>query len=85
VLVQALVAQATIEQAFSKLKTHLRKAAERTIHGLWNAVDRIIDLYSPKECSNSFAACGHDADWSKTAPIYAPTASSWSTTHTHEI
>jgi hypothetical protein len=24
-----------IEQAFSKLKAHLRKAAERTIHGLW--------------------------------------------------
>jgi len=24
-----------IEMAFSKLKAHLRKAAERTIHGLW--------------------------------------------------
>lgn len=36
-----------IEQAFSKLKAHLRKAAERTIHGLWNTIDRILDLYSP--------------------------------------
>ncbi len=27
-----------IEQAFSKLKAHLRKAAERTIHGLWTAM-----------------------------------------------
>lgn len=35
-----------IEQAFSKLKAHLRKAAERTIHGLWNAIGRILDLYS---------------------------------------
>ena len=27
-----------IEQAFSKLKAQLRKATERTIHGLWNAI-----------------------------------------------
>lgn len=50
-----------IEQAFSKLKAHLRKAAERTIHGLWNAIGRILDLYSPQECANYFAACGYDA------------------------
>ena len=36
-----------IEMAFSTLKAHLRKAAERTIHGLWNAISRIVDLYSP--------------------------------------
>ena len=41
-----------IEMAFSKLKAHLRKAAERTIHGLWDAIGRIVDLYSPQECSN---------------------------------
>lgn len=51
-----------IEQAFSKLKAHLRKAAERTIHGLWNAIGRILDLYSPQECANYFANCGYDAD-----------------------
>ena len=58
-----------IEMAFSKalpsevegLKAHLRKAAERTIHGLWNAIGRIIDLYSPQECANYFAAAGYDA------------------------
>ena len=38
-----------IEQAFSKLKAHLRKAAERTIHSLWNAIGRILDLYSPAD------------------------------------
>ena len=51
-----------IEQAFSKLKAHLRKAAERTIHGLWNAIARILDLYSPAECANYFANAGYDAD-----------------------
>ena len=51
-----------IEQAFSKLKAHLRKAAERTIHGLWNAIGRILDLYPPQECANYFANAGYDAD-----------------------
>lgn len=51
-----------IEQAFSKLKAHLRKAAERTIHGLWDAIGRILDLYSPKECANYFANARYDAD-----------------------
>ncbi len=51
-----------IEQAFSKLKAHLRKAAERTIHGLWNAIGRILDLYSPQECANYFANAGYDPD-----------------------
>ena len=50
-----------IEKAFSKLKAHLRKAAERTIHGLWDAISRILDLYSPQECANYFTACGYDA------------------------
>jgi transposase len=49
-----------IEKAFSKLKAHLRKAAERTIHGLWNAIGRILDLYTPQECANYFSACGYD-------------------------
>ncbi|MFC3100562.1 IS630 family transposase [Altererythrobacter lauratis] len=49
-----------IEKAFSKLKAHLRKAAERTIHGLWNAIGQILDLYSPQECANYFSACGYD-------------------------
>jgi transposase len=30
--------------AFSKLKAHLRKAGERTIHGLWDAIGRMVDL-----------------------------------------
>ena len=51
-----------IEQAFSKLKAHLRKAAERTVHGLWDAIGRILDLYAPQECANYFANASYDAD-----------------------
>jgi transposase len=50
-----------IEMAFSKLKAHLRKAAKRTIHGLWDAIGRIVDLYSPHECATYFIAVGYDA------------------------
>ena len=32
-----------IENAFAKLKAHLRKAAERTVGGLWDAIGRIVD------------------------------------------
>lgn len=50
-----------IENAFSKLKAHLRKAAERTVDGLWNAIGRVIDLFTPTECKNYFKAAGYDA------------------------
>jgi transposase len=50
-----------IENAFSKLKAHLRKAAERTVDSLWNAIGRIIDLFTPAECRNYFKAAGYDA------------------------
>ena len=50
-----------IEKAFSKLKAHLRKAAERTVRGLWDAIGRLIDHFTPRECSNFFAAAGYDA------------------------
>jgi transposase len=50
-----------IEKAFSKLKAHLRKAAERTVSGLWDTIGRPIDLFTPQECANFFAAAGYDA------------------------
>lgn len=50
-----------IENAFSKLKAHLRKAAERTVDGLWTAIGRVIDLFTPAECRNYFKAAGYDA------------------------
>ena len=51
-----------IESAFAKLKALLRKAAERTIEGLWSAIGRIVDLFTPPECANYFAACGYDPE-----------------------
>jgi transposase len=51
-----------IENAFAKLKAHLRKAAERTVDGLWGAIGRIIDTFTPAECRNYFAAAGYDAN-----------------------
>jgi transposase len=50
-----------IENAFAKLKTLLRKAAERTVDGLWTAIGTAIDLFTPQECRNYFAAAGYDA------------------------
>lgn len=51
-----------IENAFAKLKAMLRKAAARTVEGLWNTIGRIIDAFSPAECANYFAATGYDAE-----------------------
>jgi transposase len=50
-----------IENAFAKLKALLRKAAERTVEGLWSAIGQLIDLITPKEIQNLFAAAGYDA------------------------
>ncbi|PWC26278.1 transposase, partial [Teichococcus aestuarii] len=41
-----------IENAFAKLKASLRKAAERSVEGLWSTIGQII---------NYFAAAGYDA------------------------
>ena len=51
-----------IENAFAKLKALLRKAAERTVDGLWDAIGRLIDLFTPPECANYFTAAGYDPD-----------------------
>ncbi len=50
-----------IENAFAKLKALLRKAAERTVEGLWTAIGNLIDLVTLQECQNLFAAAGYDA------------------------
>jgi transposase len=51
-----------IENAFSKLKALLRKAAARTVQHLWKAIALAIDAFTPNECANYFAAAGYDAD-----------------------
>jgi transposase len=51
-----------IENAFAKLKALLRKAAERTVEGLWTAIGRLIDDFAPAECANFFSAAGYEPD-----------------------
>lgn len=51
-----------IENAFAKLKAMLRKAAARAVDGLWTAIGRIIDTFTPAECANYFSAAGYDPD-----------------------
>ena len=48
-----------IEQAFSKLKAHLRKAAERSIPALWDRIGAILDIFSAAECQNFFSHAGY--------------------------
>ena len=40
----------------------MRKAAERTVEGLWNTIGRIVDAFTPHECANYFTAAGYDPD-----------------------
>lgn len=48
-----------IEMAFSKLKALLRKAAERSLDGLWDAVAEALRAFTPTDCANFFAAAGY--------------------------
>jgi transposase len=50
-----------IEKAFSKLKALLRRAAERTVEGLWGLLGRVLDEFRPEECRNYFLSCGYPA------------------------
>jgi transposase len=51
-----------IENAFAKLKAILRKAAARTIDGLWDAIRDTISQFTPDECRNYFTAAGYEPD-----------------------
>lgn len=51
-----------IEKDFAKLKALLRKAAERTVEGLWITIGRISETFTQNERANYFTACGYDPD-----------------------
>ena len=53
-----------IEQAFSKLKAHLRKVSARTVDELWEAIADIIDNYPAEECANYFRNSGYGVNQS---------------------
>ena len=48
-----------IEQVFSKLKTLLRKAAERTVDASWKRIGSLLDEFKPDECGNYLTAAGY--------------------------
>jgi transposase len=48
-----------IEQAFAKLKTLLRKAAERTVEATWQRIGALLQAFSPQECANYFRNAGY--------------------------
>jgi transposase len=47
-----------IEQAFSKLKAHLRRIGARSFTAVFHAIGEICNLYDPEECWNYFNAAG---------------------------
>ena len=48
-----------IEQAFSKLKSQLRKADERSNETVWRRIGDLLDLFSPNECANYLRHAGY--------------------------
>jgi transposase len=49
-----------IELAFAKLKALLRKAAARSVEDLWRLIAKVLDDFTPQECSNFFRHVGYD-------------------------
>jgi transposase len=48
-----------IEQVFAKLKTLLRKAAERTVEATWRRIGALLRSFSSQECANYFRNAGY--------------------------
>jgi len=48
-----------IEQAFAKLKAHLRKAAPRAIEAMTESLAAILESFTPKECANYLKNAGY--------------------------
>ena len=49
-----------IELMFSKLKTLLRKAAERTVDALWNRIGELFNHFTQQECANFLRHAGYN-------------------------
>jgi len=48
-----------IEQVFAKLKTLLRKAAERTVEATWQRIGELLDRFSTQECGHYLRNAGY--------------------------
>ena len=51
-----------IENAFAKLKAHMRKSAARTLDALERAAANALPQFKPDECANFFAHAGYSLD-----------------------
>lgn len=51
-----------IEQAFSKLKAHLRRANQRTVDGVWEAIGNGLDQITATDARGWFQHCGYAVD-----------------------
>lgn len=51
-----------IENAFAKLKAHVRKAAARTVDALEAATANALQTFMPSECLNFFSHAGYCCD-----------------------
>lgn len=51
-----------IEQVFAKLKTLLRKAAERTIEATWRRIGQLLSAFTPAECASYLKNAGYAAN-----------------------
>jgi transposase len=52
-----------IVQVFAKLKTLLRKAAERTVEATWKRIGALLSAFTPQECANYFLNAGYASSW----------------------
>ena len=48
-----------IEQVFAKLKTLLRRAAERTVEATWKRIGELLRTFTSQECANYFRNAGY--------------------------
>ena len=48
-----------IEMVFAKLKTLLRKAAERSIEATWRKIGTLLSQFKPEECANYIRHSGY--------------------------
>jgi transposase len=51
-----------IEQVFAKLKTLLRKAAERTVEATWKRIGALLECFTPQECANYLVNAGYASE-----------------------
>ena len=51
-----------IEQAFSKLEAHLRRANQRTVDGLWEAIGDGLNQITATDARGWFQHCGYPVD-----------------------